>query len=130
MRLDIKKISNILSKDKRIIFAYLYGSSLKQKEYNDIDIAIYLNDQNIDSVFSIDIQIALYEHTNIVADFFDVKIINDLLNIGDIFTLIYLKKIFETNCLLVDNDFDVRTNYIEKFNIKYFECEGMINQII
>lgn len=37
-----KNITKYLKKDKKIVFAYLHGSFLKEK-FRDIDIAIYLN---------------------------------------------------------------------------------------
>ena len=39
------------------------------------------------------------------------------------------KRVFEANSLIIDNDFDIRTDFIESFNMKYRECESMINQV-
>lgn len=45
--MNIEVFKNILKKDDRIIFAYLYGSILKEENYNDIDIAIYCKPEHI-----------------------------------------------------------------------------------
>jgi len=128
--MDIEKIKNALKNDDRIIFAYLYGSALTEKNYNDIDIAIYVQKINNLLGLSTDIQILLHEHTNLVPDFFDIKIINDLLVEGDMFNLLYLKNVFESNCLLIDKNFDIRSDYIENFNLKYLECEGLMDELL
>lgn len=36
-----EKIPEILGKDRRVIFGYLFGSFLKSEDFNDIDIALY-----------------------------------------------------------------------------------------
>ncbi|KPA09918.1 nucleotidyltransferase [Candidatus Magnetomorum sp. HK-1] len=128
--MDIQTIRNTLQREDRVIFAYLYGSALTEKSYNDIDIAIYAQPQNNYLGLSTDIQILLHEHTDIVPDIFDIKIINDILIDGDIFTLLYLKSVFESNCLLIDKDFDIRSNYIENFSMKYRECEGLMDELL
>jgi len=39
----INLIKDVLNKDDRLVFAYLYGSFVKEDEYRDIDIGIYIN---------------------------------------------------------------------------------------
>lgn len=41
-------LKKLLSKKKEIIFAYLHGSCLDGSLYNDIDIALYLDEEKID----------------------------------------------------------------------------------
>jgi uncharacterized protein len=128
--MDIETLRNILKKDHRIVFAYLYGSVLTEENYNDIDIAIYAKPEHNKLGLAIDIQILLYEHTGITADFFDVKIINDLIVHGDIFSLLYLKSVFAADSLILDNDFDVRADFLEAYSMKYRECEGFLDEVL
>ena len=99
--LNIQKLKSQLKKickNKEIIDIILFGSVVKDKDNpNDIDIAIYANHQDNKLGLCTDIQILLHEHTGITPDFFDVKIINDLLVNGDLFSLLYLKNIFKKN---------------------------------
>lgn len=46
----IQKISNILALEERIRFAYLHGSFLTEPAFNDIDIAVYLEDEILNQV--------------------------------------------------------------------------------
>jgi predicted nucleotidyltransferase len=39
--LELETIKEVLSRDERVIFAYLFGSAKKGKKFNDIDIGIY-----------------------------------------------------------------------------------------
>jgi hypothetical protein len=41
----IRKIRNVIEKDNSILFAYLHGSFLESNNYNDIDVAIYLQQE-------------------------------------------------------------------------------------
>ena len=61
---------------------------------------------------------------------FDVRVINELLEHGDLFALCYLQRVFEKNHLLVDKDVDRRTDFIEQYNLKYRECEGLLDEVL
>jgi predicted nucleotidyltransferase len=43
----IKKIENFIKSHKEIIFAYIFGSFIEQETFNDVDVAIYVNENNI-----------------------------------------------------------------------------------
>ncbi len=127
----INIIKRILEKDDRIVFAYIYGSYLLKSNANDIDIAIYVNEKKIDYfIFPTELKIKMYKKTGIVADLFDIKVINNLLSKGDLFTLLYLKDVFTKGLLIVDKDPDLRTDLFEKYGLKYRECEGLIAEIL
>lgn len=128
--LDIKIIKDILAEDERVVFAYLYGSYTEGAKFNDIDIAVYTTEGYDAFQLSADLKVVLFEKTGIGPDFFDVRVINYLINQGDLFSLLYLKKIFETNKLLVDKDFELRTDFIENYSMKYRECEGLIDEMM
>lgn len=126
----IDRIIDTLVKDTRVIFAYLYGSMAKDGAGKDVDIAIYSSEEATSHELAADIKIALHLKTNISPDLFDIRIINGLLDHGDIFSLLYLKNVLACNRLLVDRDFGIRTDFLEKYGLKYRECEGLIEEVI
>jgi len=127
----IEKIQSVLSSDKRVLFAYLYGSIIAAGEkFNDIDIAIYTNEDGNPHELAADLKIALYRATTLSPDGFDIRIINGILEKGDLFGLLYLKNILSENRILVDHAPDVRTDLIERYGTKYRECQGLIQEVI
>jgi len=42
----IEKVSSIINQQKNIAFAYIHGSFAANKPFRDIDIAVYLSDNN------------------------------------------------------------------------------------
>lgn len=111
-------ISNVLTNDEDVIFAYLYGSFAAGSSFEDIDIFVYVqNDKDPfvnaarikDKVFDAVISSGFDVFT---IDDFDVRVINnspydfaiDLLCEGQ---------------LIVDKDHELRTNYIEQISDEY-----------
>ncbi|MEW6409121.1 MAG: hypothetical protein AB1488_03290 [Nitrospirota bacterium] len=127
----INNIKNILLTDERVVFAYLYGSSLSSDIPSDIDIAIYAKVEDSSSFFPLpsDLKVELSRVTNIPPDTFDVKVINDLIRSDDAFALFYLKDALN-GLLLVDKDFDLRGDFIERFSMKYRESEGILSEVL
>ena len=73
----IKKIREHLSLRKEILFAYLYGSFLEGKDFKDIDVGIYLDEEKLTKIDSIDYEITLsLSLQKEIKIPFDVKIIN------------------------------------------------------
>ena len=126
----MQSIGHVLSEDFRVVFVYLYGSSIAAQEYKDIDIAVYAKPNVNPLLLSADIKIALSEATDIAPDVYDVRIINDLLEKGDVFALLYLQEVLEYGKLIVDKDNDLRTDFIEAYGMKYRECEGLIAEVL
>jgi predicted nucleotidyltransferase len=127
---DLNTIQAALAQNPAIAFAYLYGSSQDSDLYNDIDIAVYSNDDHPPLGFSVDLKIALSEQTGKAPDNFDVRVVNHLLQHGDLFALLYLKDVLTRGRLLVDNNFQQRAAFIEAFGMKYRECEGLIAEVL
>lgn len=72
----MEKIKDYLFKREEIVFAYIFGSYISGKKFNDIDIAVYLKDENIDQIdYEISLSIQLEK---IVKYKIDVKVINFL----------------------------------------------------
>jgi len=118
-------IKKVLVQDGRAIFAYAYGSFVREESFRDIDIGIYIKDHG-ENIFVIiaDLKNELSRHAreegmNLTADQFDVKVIN-----GAPFT--FLNRIFREGRLLIDLDPDLRTDLIEYVSLKYRECTGLL----
>ena len=118
-------LKEVLTRDGRIVFAYVYGSFVKEESFRDIDLGIYvINRDENPFIISSDMQIQLSHvakkrGVNIIADHFDVRIINDA-------PFTFLKRVFKEGVLLVDNDPDLRTNIVEYVSLKYRECAGLL----
>ena len=121
----IDLVKNTLALDKRIVFAYAYGSFILEKSYRDIDIGVFVkNPQENTFVTSSEIKTKLSRkarkaNLKILADQFDVKIINDA-------PFTFLRRIFTEGILLIDCDPDVRTDLVEYVSLKYRECAGLL----
>lgn len=126
----IETVKEVLLKDERVVFAYIYGSFLESDDYRDLDIAVYSVPDCNPFGLSADIKVALYKRTGMPADFFDIRVINEVIEKGNIFSLLYLKQIFEKNRLLADKDFEIRSDFIEKYSMKYRSCEGLIAEVL
>ena len=127
---DKKRIIDVLENHPSVLFAYLYGSAIKEKKFNDIDIAVFLKPDLHPFLISADLKILLSEKTGINPDLFDIRVINDLVTHGDILSLLYLKHVFETGILIIDKDDHLRTSFIEKYGMKYRECESLISEVL
>lgn len=126
----LKKIAEVCENDDRVVFAYLYGSAIEADNYRDIDLAVFM--QNCDNPFALtsDLKCALHTQTKIGADVFDIQVINDIPKKGDIFSLLYLKSIFDKGLLIVDKLPIVRADFIDQYGTKYRECEGLIAEVL
>jgi predicted nucleotidyltransferase len=119
-----------LTENPSVVFAYLFGSSKDSDSYNDIDIAVYATADSSPLQLSADLKIALAEQTGQAPDRFDVRVINHLLEKGDLFALLFLRDVLSAGELLTDNDFQQRSAFIEAFGMKYRECEGLIAEVL
>jgi len=127
--MDNRKILNLLTKalakDERVVFAYAYGSLVKEKTFRDIDVGIYVkNPEENPFVISSDIKTQLSrlfkkENIDLTADQFDIQIINDA-------PFTFLKRMFKEGILLIDHDPDLRTDLVEYVSSKYRECAGLL----
>jgi uncharacterized protein len=123
-------IGRVLRKDRRVVFAYLHGSAVETSRHNDIDIAVFSRPGIVPNALSADLKIALYEQTGLPPDVFDIRVINDTVDKGDLFALLFLKNVFSDNILLVDRSRTVRAGFIERYGTKFRECEGLIAEVL
>jgi len=118
-------IKEVLARDGLVIFAYAYGSFVKEESFRDVDIGIYVkNPEGNLFVTTSDLKTELSrycrkEGVNLTADQFDVKVINEA-------TFPFLNRVFKVRILLIDCDPDLRTDLVEHISLKYRECAGLL----
>lgn len=72
----IKQISSRFSKQKKIVFAYIFGSFVSEKKFTDIDIGIYIDNKN--GINTLNFELRMENEINSLVHFpIDVRIIND-----------------------------------------------------
>lgn len=126
----INAVSEVLSKDRRVLFAYLYGSFAEVRAGNDIDLAIYALEAAEPYGLSADLKIKLHKKTGLPPETFDIRIINDLAKKGDAFALLYLRNVLDVNRLLFDKDSSVRADFLERYGSRFKECVGFMQELV
>ncbi|MFB3887353.1 MAG: nucleotidyltransferase domain-containing protein, partial [Thermodesulfobacteriota bacterium] len=121
----LRLLKETLERDEQVIFAYVYGSFVKEQSFRDIDIGVYIkNSEENPLVVSADMKTRLSravrrEDMDFTADQFDVQIINHA-------PFTFLKRVFKEGKLLVDRDPELRTDLVEYVSSKYRECAGLL----
>lgn len=126
----IDSIVKVLSEDDRVLFAYLYGSAADSGAGNDIDVAVYSAEHADCHQLSADLKIALHKKTGLSPETFDVRVLNGVAEQGDIFGLLYLKNVLSENRLLIDKDPDSRSDFLERYGLRFRECEGLFQEVL
>ena len=126
----VDAVIRILAKEDRVIFAYLYGSMVAMGQGNDVDIAIFQESQADAYALSADLKIGLHKVTDIPPDTFDVRILNEIIEKGDIFGILYLKKVLENGQILVNKAPAVLADFLERYGLKFRECEGLMQEVL
>lgn len=126
----VNAAKEVLSEDRRVLFAYLYGSFAEVQEGNDIDLAVYALEGAEPFALSADLKIALHKKTGLPPERFDIRIINGLAEKGDAFGLLYLMNVLDANRLLLDKDPSVRADFLERYGSRFKECEGFIQELV
>jgi predicted nucleotidyltransferase len=127
---ELNAIRTVLDQAPSVVFAYLYGSSKDSHRFNDIDIAVYAKDDSNPLSLAADLKMALSEETGRPPDGFDVRVINHLIEKGDLFSLLYLRDVLTEGVVLTDHDFPKRAAFIEAYGMKFRECEGLIAEVL
>ena len=128
--LPIDIIVEILEKDERVLFAYLYGSAAAGQEGNDIDIAVYGKEPLDQYRLPADLKINLYKAAGVPPDRYDIRVLNPVIENGDIFGLLYLKNVLTESRVLVDKDPDARAVFLERYGVRFRECEGLMEEVL
>jgi len=129
-KLPINIIVETLENEDRVLFAYLYGSVAAGEKGNDIDIAIYSATDADPHKLSADLKVNLHKRTGIAPDRFDVRILNALVERGDIFGLLYLRNVLQAGKILVDKNPKARGDFLERYGTRFRECEGLMQEVL
>jgi predicted nucleotidyltransferase len=126
----IQSIRRVLEADDTVCFAYLYGSCARAEAFQDIDIAVGTTRQVDPLTFGPEMKNRLSAETGLPQDTFDVRVIDDLIRKGDLFSLVFLREILGNGILLADKDFDRRAQFIEEYGLKYLENQGLLGEVL
>lgn len=126
----VDALVKLLARDDRVIFAYLYGSMAREGKGNDIDVAVFPASRTDPDLLAVDLKINLHSQTGMPPDVFDIRILGNLIEKGDIFSLLYLRSVLDGGRILVDKDRDLRADFLERYGVKFRECEGLIQEVL
>ena len=127
---NLNTIVETLENEERVLFAYLYGSVAAGEKGNDIDIAVFSATDADPHKLSADLKVDLHKKTDIAPDSFDVRILNTLVEGGDIFDLLYLRNVLKAGKILVDKNPKVRGDFLERYGTRFRECEGLMQEVL
>lgn len=112
-------LSNALNTDDRVIFAYLYGSFIYESFFNDIDVFVFVKEDNDSFACSVGLMENLFDAitkagvaTNLAIDDLDVRVINDS-------PYDFVIDLLDEGMLIVDKNPELRTDYIEEISDRY-----------
>ena len=129
-KLDMDALVRVLSENDSVVFAYIYGSVLTGDGANDIDIAVFAKTDSDPNQLSAELKVSLHNETGLSPDAFDVRILNAVSEHGDLFGLLYLKRVLEDGKILVDKDPGDRADFLEHYGFRFRECEGLIQEVL
>lgn len=129
-KLDMDALVRVLSENDSVVFAYIYGSVLAGDGANDIDIAVFAKTDSDPNQLSAELKVSLHNETGLSPDVFDVRILNAVSEHGDLFGLLYLKRVLEDGKILVDKDPGDRADFLEHYGFRFRECEGLIQEVL
>lgn len=116
----LQKVAECLSKDKRVIFAYLYGSQARgnMRGDSDVDIAIYLENLNQDPLLEEDISLKL---ESILHRRVDVRVINKAPSS-------FVNQVLKDGVLLLSRDDRKRIDFEARKTDEYFDFLPIVNE--
>jgi len=123
-------ITRVLEKDDRVVFAYLYGAMISEGKGNDIDIGVYADRFKNSQSLAVDLQIELHRQTRLPPETFDVRLLGNVIDHGDVFGLLYMKSVVDGGRIIVDKDAEVRAAFLERYGQRFRECEGLIQEVL
>lgn len=116
----LRKVTEKLEKDKRVIFAYLYGSAARgtMGEDSDVDIAVFLENPKQDPLLEADISLELEQTLDRGVD---VRIINHA-------PAIFTNQVLKEGILLFSRDEPLRINFVVRNINEYLDFLPIINE--
>ena len=76
-----------------------------------------------------DLKIKLSKALNLPCDIFDIRILNGILKNPDAFSLLFLERLFKEGKLIVNKDFKVLSDFLEKYSNKYREAQALLKEV-
>lgn len=116
----LEKIENVIKSHEEIIFAYIFGSFIENETFNDIDLAIYIDENNI-STKEIFYEIEL---SNQVEEIIKIPVDVIVLNRTSDFVLYRVSK----GILIKNSDDDMRINFITTHWKSYLDYRNKIHE--
>ena len=118
------QIKNILKKKSNIIFAYIHGSFLGDFPFNDIDLALYIDEKKIDTSHSFDYCFQLStDLTKKIGKEIDVQLLNEA-SVG------FIHSVFKNGRLLFSRNDKLRLDLLEKNSLEYIDFYELSLQFI
>lgn len=109
----IKKISSLLREQKYIIFAYIFGSFVRDEKFSDIDIGVFVNEKRslepLNFEFDLEEEIQSFTHLSV-----DVRIINHA-------PLSFVYHVIKEGILITDKDTSRRADFEGMIFKKYLD---------
>lgn len=119
-----KQIKNILQKNSDIIFAYIHGSFLDDFPFNDIDVAIYIDEKKEETAHSFDYCFQLStDLTKKIGKEIDVQLLNEA-SVG------FMHSVFKNGRLLFSRNDKLRLDLLEKNSLEYIDFYELSLQFI
>lgn len=115
-------IENLLKDRKEIIFAYIFGSFAEEDTFNDVDLAIYVDEEDAlvgEIFYDIELSNILEEKTTVHVDVIKLNNASD--------SVIYKAT---KGLLLKDNDSNKRINFITHHWKRYWDFNPKIQEHI
>ncbi|BBO87673.1 hypothetical protein [Desulfosarcina ovata] len=126
----IDALVQVLDKDKRVTFAYLYGSIAIEGSGHDVDVAVYPRSGIDDASLCIDLRIELHKKIGIAPESFDIQNISGIIEKGDILALLYLRNVLEKGMILVNKEKVVHADFLERYGRKFRACESLMKELL
>lgn len=126
----IDSITRVLEKDDRVVLAYLYGTMVSEGGGNDIDIGVVADRDKDSQSLAVDLQIGMHRQTGLPPETFDIRQLGEIVDQGDVLGLLYLKSVVDGGKVLVDKDPDVRAAFLERYALRFRECEGLMQEVL
>lgn len=118
-----EKVKQVLSREKELVFAFVFGSFLNSPSFRDVDIAVYAKKIEKNRVF--DFEVSLAEKTaktvSFPIDAIDLKYLNFAPHS-------FLNNVFSRGQLLFCKDYEFLSNLIEKTSLEALANEYIAQQ--
>lgn len=110
-----EKIVSILEGDKRVVFAYIFGSFVKSDEIEDIDIGIFALDNELENPLEYELKLEgdIETSTKIPVD---VRVLNNA-------PASFVFNVIKGGYLLIDRDSNLRADFESLMLKRYFDFE-------